>query len=202
MERAQPPSVSARVDRAARAVTIALVMSAACAPQAQSPTQPWSAHLRATSGPDVTFPADLRQAKLTVLVFFAHGCPCVRAHDGRLREMARLYRPRGVKVFLVDSEIHATMDRDQQTAHERDLPPILLDTDATLAHAFGAKHATYSVILDEEGHVRYRGGFDSDKNRLTDQPQNFLRDAIDDLLDGRGPRQNGVKTLGCALETR
>ncbi len=155
-----------------------------------------------TSGAHVSLPGDLARSKLTVLVFYADRCPCFRVHEGRIRDLYRAYAPRGVDVILVDSEVDATMERATAAVRERKLPRMVLDPGGRLAEALGAEYATYSVVLDESGRVRYRGGIDSDKNRLTDTPKEHLREALDDLLAGREPRRTESKTLGCALRTR
>jgi hypothetical protein len=60
----------------------------------------------------------------------------------------------------------------------------------------------YSVVLDADGRVRYQGGLDSDKNRLTDDAEHYLRNALDDILAGREPRRHQSRTLGRSLQTR
>lgn len=155
-----------------------------------------------TTGTNTTLPSDLSRSKLTVLVFYADHCPCFRVHEDRIKELDKTYGPRGVRFLLVDSEVEATLERDTASARERSLPPIAIDPGAKLADALGAQYATYTVVLDEAGHVRYRGGLDSDKNRLTDDAKPYLRDALDDLLAGKTPRVAEGKALGCALQTR
>lgn len=172
---------------------------AACAPAKTAST---TMTVTDTRGAVRSLPADFARSKLTVLVFYADRCPCFRVHEPRIRELASTYAPRGVEFLLVDSEVDATMARDQQAATERALPPMVVDHGAGLARAFDAEYATYSVVVDASGRVRYRGGIDSDKNRLTEDRHEYLRLAIDDLLEGREPRLTEGKTLGCALRTR
>jgi len=155
-----------------------------------------------TTGARTAIPGDLARSKLTVLIFYADRCPCFRAHEARVRELARTYASRGVGFLLVDSEVGATMERARAVVRERDLPPMAIDPGGHLAEAVGAEYATYSVVLGPDGRVLYRGGIDSDKNRLTDAPREYLREALDDLLAGREPRRKEGKALGCALQTR
>jgi len=153
-----------------------------------------------TTGAKTTLPTDLSRSKLTVLVFYSEHCPCFRVHEQRLVELERAYGARGVRVIFVDSEVSASVERDSHAAAERGLPAIALDPGAKLADAVGADYATYSVVLDPQGRIRYRGGIDSDKDRLHDDAQSFLRDAVDDLMAGREPRVAEGKALGCALQ--
>lgn len=186
--------------RWALVATIFAIAASSCAKTAP-PAVP-TVTLARTGGQDVAFPNVLEDAPYTVLIFYADACPCFRVHDDRIRELARTYEPRGVRFFVVDSEIGATVERDAAASRERGLPPILVDHGAKLADALGAEYATYSVVLDRDGHVRYRGGIDSDKMRLTADAKHYLRDAIDDLLAGRDPKVAEGKALGCSLQTR
>jgi hypothetical protein len=141
-------------------------------------------------------------AHLTVLVFFSPHCHCLTMHEPRLAALYDRYSARGVRFLMVDSEVGATEARDTEEAQRRGYRfPIVLDRGAKLAAMLGAEYATYSVVLDAEGRVRYHGGIDDDKTHLTDQATPYLQDAIEDVLSGREPRADKGKTLGCALET-
>jgi len=158
--------------------------------------------LESPKGAGVDTRAIAGDAKYTVLVFFSAHCPCQRAHDARLRAMADAYAARGVVFAAVDSEVRATPERDAGEAAKRGYAyPILVDRGATLASSLGASYATYSVVFDHDGRIRYHGGLDTDRRTLHDDATFFLRDALDDLLAGRSPRVPSGKTLGCALET-
>ena len=153
-----------------------------------------------TAGAKTALPGDLARSKLTVFVFYADHCPCFRIHEARIRELVRVYGPQGVQIFVVDSEVSASPEHDARAATERGLPPITLDPSAKLADALDAEYATYTVVLDATGRIRYRGGIDDDKSVLHDVPKAYLRDALDDLLAGRDPRFTEGKALGCALQ--
>jgi len=140
-------------------------------------------------------------AAFTVFVFFSPDCHCLEQHEPRLRALDAAFRPRGVQFFMVDSEVRASVERDDEEARRRGYTfPILVDRGARLAVALGAQYATYSVVVDRAGRLRYRGGIDSDKNHLRDDAVPYLEDALDDLLAGREPRIADAKTLGCALQ--
>lgn len=144
--------------------------------------------------------ADVSAATLTVYVFFSAHCRCLTVHEPRLRALEKIYAPRGVRFFFVDSEAGASLDWDRAQARAHNYTfPILLDSGASLADALRAEHATYTVVVDRSGYVRYYGGIDSDRSHLRDGAQLFLRDALDALLAGRTPRVEYVEALGCAL---
>lgn len=136
-----------------------------------------------------------------MLVFFSPDCHCLAQHDARLLALDAVFRPRGVRFYAIDSEVRASAERDAEEARRRGYTfPILVDRGAKLADALEAQYATYSVVVDREGRVHYRGGIDSDKIDLHDDATPYLRDALDDLLAGREPRLAYAKTLGCALQ--
>ena len=154
--------------------------------------------LHDTAGATVTFPDDLARVGFTVVVFYAEHCPCFRVHEERLRDLAAAYRD--VTLLLVDSEVAATPERDALQVAARGLPPMVLDPGARLADALGAEYATYAVVFDATGRVRYRGGIDDDRNVVQSDARPWLRDALDDLVAGRSPRRAEGKALGCALQ--
>ncbi len=156
---------------------------------------------------DVTGPSvDARQlaagSPLTVIVFFSKDCHCLTVHEARLKDLYAAYHPRGVDFVMVDSEVRATPAIDATEAQRRGYPfRIFLDPGAHLADALGAKYATYTVVVNAQGELLYRGGIDSDKTHLRDSATPYLRNALDDLLSGHAPRTPEAKTLGCSLET-
>jgi hypothetical protein len=179
----------------------ALLACAAC-----SPTRPLEPNVAAvvlvgTGGGVVHVHGLVKSARLTVLVFFSRHCHCLEMHEGRLRSLYGESHSRGVQWFMIDSEVGGSREGDDAEAAKRFYPfPILLDRGAKLADALGADYAAYSVVLDSEGRVRYRGGIDTDKTHLSADATPYLRNAIDDLLAGQAPRVAWGKALGCTLE--
>ncbi len=138
----------------------------------------------------------------TALVFYADHCPCFAAHAARLAALARDFEPRGVRFLLIDSEVNATLGRDAAETRERGyVLPILIDHGARVASALGAEYATYTVVLDRDGHVVYRGGIDDERHHLTSHPDEYLRHALDDVVARRPVRRPEAEVLGCALRT-
>ncbi len=154
--------------------------------------------LQGTDGAAHALPA--ADARFTVLFFFARHCPVQRAHDERLKALALAYKEKGVAVLGVDSEPGNTPEAALTEAKERGYPfPLLVDKGAQLARAVEARFATYALIVDAQGQIRYRGGIDADKLRLREGSAYHLKDALDALLAGKAPPATGTKALGCTL---
>jgi hypothetical protein len=140
-------------------------------------------------------------APATVVEFFSSDCPCQTAHDERLIALYQRYQAQGVRFVVVDANYSAALEHDLAEVNQRHYPfPILIDPGGAMIKALGAKYATYSVLLDPHGRVRYRGGFDSDRHPLSAHPRAYLDEAIGALLAGHDPDPAETKTLGCALE--
>jgi peroxiredoxin len=178
-------------------------LAAACAAPQSVPLNVPDVPLQGTDGRTHALARELGASRATVITFFSADCPCQRAHDARLRDMALAYRDRGVAFFAVDSESPASIDRDAREAHARELPfPILSDPRGEVADALGADFATFSVIVDATGRVRYKGSIDSDKTHLREDSARYLADALDRVLSGGEPSPAETKALGCSLRRR
>jgi peroxiredoxin len=141
------------------------------------------------------------ESRALVITFFSADCPTQRAHDARLRELYHRYRPRGVDFVAIDSEAAASPASAAREARERGYPfPILIDAEGRVADALGAEYATYTVVVDSKGSIRYLGGIDSDMHHLRPNASMWLRDALERLLAGESPSPPRTKTLGCPLQ--
>ena len=187
-----------------RAAVILGIVAAlgACAPPPRAPSRLPEATLLASDGPR-RLAEIVRPGRVTVIEFFSADCPCQAAHDARLRELAAAYRGRGVDVVAVDSEAGASPERAETEVKSRSYPfPILADPRGALADALGAEFATYTVVVDGAGNVRYRGGLDSDRTHVTDGASLWVRDAVERLLAGGSPDPVEAEALGCALRRK
>jgi|HubBroStandDraft_6_1064221.scaffolds.fasta_scaffold768636_2 hypothetical protein len=174
-----------------------------CAPAPRPPPGLPTLALPGSDGAPHRLDLIARGAPFTVVTFFSASCPCQRAHDARLLDLSARYGPRGVAFVSVDAEATASLALDRDEARARRYPfPLLTDAGGAAADALGATWATYTVVVDSAGRVRYRGGIDSDKQWLSDGATLWLRDALDRLLAGGDPDPAETEPLGCALRRR
>lgn len=156
--------------------------------------------LRGSDGRSHELSRAIAENTLTVFVFYSESCPCVSAHEPRLKQIFEDYRGQGVQLFLVNSELGADPDSDAREALRRAYPFVLLtDPEARLARSVGAEFATHTIVVDAQGLIRYSGGVDSDMVRLKPDATPHLRNALDELLAGRTPEASG-RALGCTLQ--
>lgn len=156
-----------------------------------------------SDGKDWTLADALGDGQFLVVTFFSSSCPCQAAHDSRLRDLHKQWHSQGARFISIDSEADSSLAIDIREAERRDYPfPILSDREGKLADLFDAKFATFTVILDREGNIRYRGGIDSDKSRLTDNARHYVRTALAQLFAGQEANPKEGKALGCFLRRR
>jgi hypothetical protein len=179
----------------------AFVACAGCAAKS-APRVPVNASLEGTDGAAHALVAREPYAYLVVL-FFSAECHVLRAHDDRVRKLAADFAPHKVQFLAVDSEVGATLEEGRVELSRRGYSfPLVVDRGGVIAQALGAEYAGYTVIVDRDGSVRYRGGLDSDRVRLREDATAYVREALADLVGGRAPRVPEGKALGCALRLR
>ena len=147
---------------------------------------------------------DLAHYKATVLIFVAGDCPNSNTYAPVLSRLYREYSARGVQFLSVYSDPSETAATVRRHDIEYQLPyPSLLDPLQTLARQTGARSTPEAVILSSDGHELYRGRVDDrfvDFGKTRYQPtQSDLREALDEILQGKPVTHPVTKVLGCAI---
>lgn len=200
VERPLRPPFASRHSRTWVALVAFTIASFGCAPRAPSRFVE-QVTLVGDDGRAHDLSREVGESELTVFVFFAQDCPCVSAHEPRLKELWEKFGPRGARIFLVDAEVSASPERSAREARARGYPfPLLSDPEGRLARAFNVEYATHSVVVDRQGEVLYSGAIDSDKTMLHEGARPYLAEVLDDLLAGRSPRHARTEPMGCVLE--
>ncbi len=145
---------------------------------------------------------------VTVVAFTCNHCPYALAWHDRLLAVASDYADRGVRTLLVNPNDAERYPRDsfdamrRRVAEEGPWPaPYLRDEDQEVARAYGAQTTPDLFVLDAERRVRYRGAPDSDHADTAARAQ-WLRDALDAVLDGRERELAQTEPVGCSVKWR
>lgn len=146
-----------------------------------------------------------RDAKLLVVVFMSNRCPGVKAYDTRLARLQREFSPKGVQfvgVNPIDESLYPTESLTEMAtaARERNLDfPYLKDASQDMARRFGAVCTPHTFVLDEARTIQYAGKID-DAFLPANVNQDYIRDALGDLLEGKAPALKSTMPLGCAID--
>jgi hypothetical protein len=138
--------------------------------------------------------------RLTVVVFYAAGCPCFAAHVLRLVDLERAYASDDVVFLVVDSERHAPPEPGAPGIASGVRLVGARDARGALARRLDAKIATETFVFDSAKRLRYHGGIDGDRKYLSPKPEPRLGNALRALVSGTAPALTTSKPLGCALK--
>ena len=145
-------------------------------------------------------------APATVVVFTCNHCPYALAWHDRLLGVARDYADRGVRTLFVNSNDSERYPRDSYEAMQARVQadggwpaPYLRDEDQEVARAYGAKTTPDVFVVAADGAIAYRGAPDADHDD-PGQDAAWLREALDDVLEGRAARRAESKPVGCSIK--
>jgi peroxiredoxin len=159
-----------------------------------------------TSGETHAVPADPAPTA-TVLVQTCNHCPYVIAWNPRLRAVAEEYADRDVRFLAINSNDASrypadSLDHMKRFVRDQSWPiPYLYDESQEVARALDAIATPHVFVFDGDHQLVYQGAPDSDH---TDDSQNaeWLRGAIDAVLDGREPDPAETPPRGCSVKWR
>lgn len=146
--------------------------------------------------------ADLKDAKLVVVVFACNHCPVVKTYERRLIRFVDDYRDKGVEFLAISVSQQPADQLPQMKARASDSGfnfPYLIDPSQKIAKAYGATHTPHVFVLDQNRRIAYMGKIDDhlDESKVTER---FLREAVDALLVGKEPEVAETRQVGCDIE--
>lgn len=142
---------------------------------------------------------DFARHKATVFVFVSTQCPIANIYSPRINELAQKYTTSDVQFFLVDSNLEDSAAALKRYIQERGYRfPAVKDVGTSLADALSADRTPETIIVDQQGAVRYRGRIDDNTDR-----EKIIRhdasEALDALLDGKPIARARTLAFGCAV---
>ncbi len=161
-------------------------------------TAPDWGKLPATDGKSYSM-ADLDAAWL-VVAFACHHCPTVVAYEDRIKEIQADYQKRGVQVVVLNPNGIYPLSRMKDRAEEKEYNFLyIIDESKESGHRYGATNTPHIFVLDENRVVRYKGAVDDSPNPANVQVQ-YLRNALDALLEGNDPPTAETRAVGCTVK--
>ncbi len=103
--------------------------------------------------------------------------------------------------LAVDSSHFVTPESSQAWREAHDLPyPILLDADGATGRSYEATTTPNMYVVDAAGVLRYQGAIDDDPRGQNEAPHNYVREAVQALLDGNAPPTPQTRPYGCSVK--
>lgn len=188
-----------------RSIAAALVLAvagcgaAATAPQRLPTARQGAMQLLDPQGHAASVGHVLGQAKATVLVFWAAGCPCVRRYQARTDALIERWRPHGIQVIAVAANADESAADVAKAKQERGFTvPVWQDRRGELADAVGAKSTPTAVVVLPDGQVVYRGWIDNERQPGDPDRQAWLDTVLTRVVAG-DLRAETRPTYGCRI---
>jgi peroxiredoxin len=147
-------------------------------------------------------------AQATVVYWTCNHCPYALAWHDRMSQVANDYADRGVRVLAINSNDAERYPADSPEAMRERVEaeggwshPYLHDASQDVARAYGAEKTPHVFVLDPELKVRYAGAPDADYDDPSQNAQ-WLRDALDAVLEGLEPERAETPAVGCSIKWR
>jgi len=145
----------------------------------------------------VSFPSSA--AKATVYVFMSARCPCSNGHEESLKQLHAEFSKSGFEFVGIHSNQNETSEETRKHFLNSKLPfPILEDPEAKLADAFRALKTPHVYVRRGEESL-FEGGVD-DTSSGVGAKKPYLRNALQEIRDGKPVSESRVRVLGCAIQ--
>jgi len=153
-----------------------------------------------------------QKGKVIVLEWFNHGCPFVKKHydSGNMQKLQKEYTGKGVVWVSINSSAPGKQGYAEGAAHaavfkEKKAAPsvVLVDSDGTVGHLYGAKTTPDMYVIDKSGKLVYSGAIDSKSTfDAGDIPssENYVKKALDEVLGGKTVTTTNTKPYGCSVK--
>ncbi|NJK89079.1 MAG: thioredoxin family protein [Myxococcales bacterium] len=149
-----------------------------------------------------------KKEKGLLVIFTCNHCPYVKAWQGRTVPLANAALERGIGVIAINSNDPKDHDEDsfdgmKKRAEEQGMRyPYVVDEDSSMARAFGADKTPEFFLLNDRMELVYTGAIDDNAQAPDAVEKQFLKDALDALVDGRPIPVAQTKALGCSIKFR
>lgn len=146
--------------------------------------------------------AELKTAKIVVVLFIRNNCPIAQAYEERIRDFVETFSPQGVAVVAINVSAEQGEGLEQMQARARDRKfsfPYLRDESQKIGQAYGATNTPHVFVLDQQRRIAYMGAID-DNNRPKLVEEHFLADAVTALLAGKPVDNPETLQRGCHID--
>jgi peroxiredoxin len=150
--------------------------------------------------------ADVSRDRFVLVTFWCNHCPYVQAWESRMVEIGRQYAPKGVSIFLINSNDARAYPEDRfesmvRRAKEHGYPfPYLQDETQEIAHAYGALVTPHPMLFGKDRRLLFQGRIDNDHQHPERVTERYLERALDQALAGGPVRPAELPVVGCTVK--
>jgi len=138
--------------------------------------------------------------RATVIAFVSSRCPCSISHEKELTDLAARFSAQGIRFYGVHSNVDESSASDKGHFKKSELGfPIIEDRSAEWAKQFDAFKTPHVFVVAKDGSLLYSGAV-SNKRFFPSSTRRYLREVLDDLVDGKAPRLERTVSIGCTIK--
>lgn len=161
--------------------------------------------MKAVSG-EVTSLKEVSGESGLLVVFSCNTCPWVKRWEDRFNPIANLAEENGIGVIFPNPNAAARDEGDgyqdmvQRAENSNYQFPYVLDENSELALAFGATHTPDVFLFNSDMELVYKGAIDDNAASEDEVEETWLKNAIENLANGREINPKSTKALGCTIK--
>lgn len=164
----------------------------------------------AVSGKQVSL-ADFQNRKAVVVLFTSNFCPYSKLYEERFSSLVKAYAGQDVAFIMINPNDPAESKDDSMEAMKAKAQswgltiPYLADKDQQVATLFGASKTPEVFVLSNKPSrftVAYSGALDDNPQVAQDVSQNYLKQAIDAVLQNKIVNTPHKRPVGCMVKLR
>jgi peroxiredoxin len=141
-----------------------------------------------------------------IIIFSCNHCPYVQAYEERMKQIQDDYQKKGVTVIAINSNEDVNYPDDsfenmKKRADEQNFNFLYLrDEDQLVARAYDATHTPEIFLFDKERKLAFHGKIDDNWQEPSKVQNHYLRNALDELLEGNEISVPETFTIGCTIK--
>ncbi len=144
--------------------------------------------------------ASYQDAKAIVLMFIATQCPVSNSYNQRMVKLFNDYQPQDVAFLAINANKAEDLNEIKKHAQQQGFEfPVLKDANNMIANRFGATVTPEIYVLSPELMLLYHGRID-DSQRESEVKSRDLRNALDEILQGKPVTVVQTKAFGCTIK--
>ncbi|NWF91064.1 MAG: thioredoxin family protein [Ignavibacteriaceae bacterium] len=151
-------------------------------------------------------PASLVEKSALIIIFSCNHCPYVQAYEQRIMDIQKDYETKGVAIVAINSNDAQQYPEDsfeqmKVRANEKLFNFIYLrDEDQSIAAKFDAAHTPEIFLFDSKRKLVYHGKIDDNWQDEQKVKSKYLRNALDELLNGKEISVPETYSIGCTIK--
>ncbi len=143
---------------------------------------------------------DYKDSKAIVIMFIATQCPISNAYNERMEKLYNDYKDKDVSFIGINSNKQESVEEIKKHAEDNNLQfTILKDSNNVIADKFAASHTPEVYVLNNNFEQLYHGRID-DSRKEENVTVHDLRNALDEILNGKEVSIKETKAFGCSIK--